>query len=93
MADNGQKIHECYNCGELNKFYTKEFTCFKSAKCGFCYKHQTIKTDHETCDKWRSGYGGYYSIKIPTKRVLRELLSQLSVIRQILQEEQERGKK
>lgn len=83
--------HECYNCGNLTRYYTKEYTCFKRADCGYCYERGEIKNNHDTCEKWRNGYGGF-SIKIPTQRVLRELLLQLSAIRQILQEEQENAK-
>lgn len=82
-----QPIHRCYNCGNYKHFYTRKDTCFKREKVGYCWKQAQIKDHNETCEIWRSNPAWRYSIKWNTTRVLRELLFQLSALRQILQEE------
>lgn len=84
-----QPKHKCFNCGNFNPFYTRKDTCFKREKTGYCWKHSQIKDHNEICDNWRSKPACRYSIKWNTTRVLRELLFQLSALRQILEEEKD----
>ena len=88
-----QPKHECGICRHYDPFYTREYTQYKKLKKGYCRKNKQPTDCHGSCEFWQSYCHWQYKIKLSATRTLRDLLLQLSALRQILQEEQNEARK
>lgn len=81
--------HRCYNCGFYTPYYTKGNIKFNKTEEGWCRVKRVRVNRHDTCDRF---IGAHYRIKhfskTATAKALSEILSQLSEIRQIIEEAQ-----
>ncbi len=81
--------HCCYNCGFYTPYYTKGNIKFNKAEEGRCRAKRTTVDRHDTCERWMSvRYRIKHFDKTATAKALGEILSQLSEIRQIIEEAQ-----
>lgn len=77
----------CLNCGYYCPYYTKGYYKFSKTKFGSCREHRRTVGNHDVCDSWVNIGCRYKTFsKNATKKALYELLSQLSEIRQIIEE-------
>lgn len=76
----------CYNCQYLDRFYTKEVKRFQKTNFGFCTRSRTIVESHGTCEKY-CRRPGYRYCNLTVKRTLEVLLTEISAIRQVIEEE------
>lgn len=78
---------KCFRCRYFTAYYTKGNMRFNRTKNGGCTLHDKTVGNMETCVRFKDG-SSWYSRKSSCKRVLYDLLFQISQIRQILQEEE-----
>lgn len=79
-------------CGNYTGYYTKGVRHFDSAKQGYCSQCKKIVKYCDNCEYWKTGGRRFYVRKKAVIRALYELLTNISAIRQILQESQDEGK-
>lgn len=82
-------MKDCLNCGNYYMFYTKVRDHFQKERQGFCDLDKRVVANHEACEKWRNNL---WRRKVSRKMCMKTLdmaLTNLSEIKQILQEEQE----
>lgn len=89
MGEEKERKHRCSCCWRYKAFYIKQDTCFKRLTIGNCNDCGQIKDHNETCESWRSKPKYRYGVRRNTVRTIREVLFQLSALRQILQEEKD----
>lgn len=89
MENTNPKNKLCYRCGRFKGYYTKELSHFERAKLGYCKEYEKIVRNLDCCESWQNGYKRLYSGRKTTMKVLSELLTHITAIRQILQESQE----
>ena len=89
MEENKQKSKKCLYCGNYTGYYTKGEQRFNSLKKGYCFEHQKIVACGDSCEYWRTSYRRNRIRKYATLKTLYDLLTNLSAVRQILQECQE----
>ncbi|MDE6558214.1 MAG: hypothetical protein K2K39_03800 [Clostridia bacterium] len=89
MEEEKSKCHKCYNCGNFTPYYKKGDTKFSKVDVGGCRKDRTVVEKSGTCKSWMSKRYRYKNFcKVKTEKALRTILSQLSEIRQIIEEAQ-----
>ena len=89
MEEEKSKRHKCYNCGYYTPYYKKGDTKFSKAGVGGCRKSRKIVEKGHTCENWMSKQYRYKCFcKKATEKALLSILSQLSEIRQIIEEAQ-----
>lgn len=89
MEEEKTKCHKCYNCGYYSPYYTKGNVKFNKAEAGWCRTKRTTVNRHETCERRISvSYRIKHYSKTAAKKALVQILSQLSEIRQIIEEAQ-----
>ena len=92
MEENKGKCHKCYNCGNYTPYYVKGSVRFERTDKGHCRAHRRQVNKRETCERWASSSFRYTSIiKEETKKELHRIISSLSQIRQIMEEQGENG--
>ena len=82
----------CYLCRKFKGYYTKEASRFVRAKKGYCYKYGKIVGNQDYCEDWCNGYKKLRSSKVIALKVLSDLLTNISGIKQILLEAEEKKK-
>ena len=85
------KCKKCLYCGNYDAYYTKAATHFESIQKGYCYKLKKVVESGYGCGEWRSACRRYFMRKTVATRALFDILKQLSVLRQILEENVEDG--
>lgn len=79
--------YKCYNCSFFHRYYTQKGIQFVQTKFGFCYKKNEVFPIQHFCDgfifKNRS-----ITVKSMVQDRLNELLTEISTLRNILQEEE-----
>ena len=90
--ENTKKSTKCVYCGYYEGYYTKGLHCFERAKQGFCKQHEKLVNNGDTCECWETSRRRFYFRKRVISRCLNEILMDISAIRQIIQEEQEKRK-
>lgn len=89
MEQEKSKCRHCYNCGFYSPYYLKGNIKFNKADEGHCRANRARVNRHDTCDRWQNAsYRIKHFYKPSTERALLEILSQLSEIRQIIEEAQ-----
>ena len=79
--------YECYNCRNFQRYFVKKKTEFVRTKFGFCCEKQGNVGVHGKCEQFKYKQI-LYSFDSSVKYKLDELLSQLSVLRMLLEEEE-----
>ncbi len=77
---------KCFQCKYFDCYYTREIKQFKKAKCGWCKKNKEVVKLQNSCVNYifkQKNVRYDYSIK----RFLSDVLTELSELRQILEEE------
>lgn len=87
MEEEKSKCHKCYNCGFYTPYYLKGNIKFNKADEGWCRAKRERVNRHDDCEKWQSvRYRIKHYDKASTAVALLEILSQLSQIKQIIEE-------
>ena len=85
------EIKNCYNCKHLEMYYVRGGQRFNKAKCGFCHKsHEVVHTDGD-CEKFEH-FTPKSKPRALVKRYLNELLEEITLIRNVIEEEYETNK-
>lgn len=87
-----KKNSKCLYCGNFQAYYTKELHNFERTKQGICNYHNKIVNSEEGCEYWKTNNHRLCLRKRAVTRTLYEILTDLSAIRKIIQENQEEGK-
>ncbi len=82
-----EKKHYCFNCRKYDAFYTKEETRYKITTDGYCSEEGKIKDHKCYCELWCSKPRNRIGLRGSVPRVLRELLYDISALKQILEEQ------
>ncbi len=77
---------KCFKCKYLNRYYTKGEKRFNITKCGWCNKKNGIAYIQESCDCYVLKSNNRTRSR-PIKCTLSELLTELSAIRCVIEEE------
>lgn len=85
------KQKHCTYCGRFERYYIKGTRRFELTKFGFCYLQNKIVCNTFCCESYIPGSRKVYLREKAICRALREILSELSSVRQIMQEMQEEG--
>ncbi len=89
MEQEKENCKHCYNCGYYSPYYTKGYLKFSKTNCGYCRQKRAMVDKHGDCDRWANIKYRYNLFdKAAIKKALYEVLSQLSEIRQIIEEAQ-----
>lgn len=81
------KKEKCYNCRQFQRYYvkgTKKFNKIAIGRC--CSKDETVGAC-DTCDKWKMK--SVCNVAWSAKHTLNDILTDISAIRQIIEERQE----
>lgn len=92
QEDTEKKNKNCLRCGNFEKYYTKGLYRFESTKHGICRHYNVIVSSNNTCDFWKNNRYRICLRKRAISRALYEILTNISAIRQIIQENQDEGK-
>lgn len=92
QEDTEKKNKNCLYCGNFEKYYTKGLYRFESTKHGICRHYNVIVSSNNTCAFWKNNSHRIYLSKRAISRALYEILTNISAIRQIIQENQDEGK-
>ena len=84
-----RKNKACWNCASFNAFYSRGFCNFIKTKKGSCSVKKEIVDKGGLCDRWRNTFHLRSHRKRLTLKALDQILSDISAIRQILEEENE----
>lgn len=84
--DNNNK--KCSNCGSYKAYYTRGINSYNNAFCGFCNKNAGIVKYNEYCANWSKQYNLKRIRQGLRNKVLQKMSEDLSMIRQILEDEQ-----
>lgn len=87
------KIKECYSCRNFKRYYVKGLSRFNKTNLGYCGIRQEIIEKHNICDKYQYSNHAMFSRKKTSLRILADLLTDITAIKQILQEEEEEKNK
>ena len=87
MEEEKSKCQKCYNCGFYTPYYLKGYIKFNKTEEGWCRAKAAQVNRHGSCERHISVYyrRKNYS-KSHTYKTLLMILSQLSEIRQIIEE-------
>ena len=81
--------HKCYNCGFYSPYYIKGDIRFNKAEEGLCRTKRTRVNSHDGCEKFIGvNYRSKNYKKSVAEKALVQILSQLSELRQIIEEAQ-----
>ncbi len=82
---------ECMNCCYYEKYYTKSTYYFEKQRNGLCQVEKQSKNNHDACERWKcKNVKNMRSLRRELcAKVINEMASDLSEIRQILKEERE----
>lgn len=83
---------KCLYCGNFEGYYIKGVHCFERAKQGLCRQQNKIVNNIDCCELWKTGRRRLYFRKKAVSRALYEILTDISAIRQIMQESLEEEK-
>ena len=86
------KSKKCLYCGSFEGYYTKSLRRFERTTQGICRRKDETVNKEDSCDFWKAGCRRLYIRKRAVSRALYEILTELSAIRQIIQESQDEGK-
>ena len=92
MEDTKQKCKKCLYCRNYTAYYIKGVRSFDSIRQGYCCQHNQIVAGCDSCEYWNNAYHRFYIRKKATLKTLYDLLTNISAIRQILEECQDEGK-
>lgn len=79
--------YECYNCRNFQRYFVKKKTKFERTKFGYCCKKQENVSIHGKCDCFKFKEI-FYNIDTLVKHKLDGLLTEISALRMILEEEE-----
>ncbi len=82
-----RKNKTCSSCGNYGAYYKKGYCHFFKQDCGFCTLHKEIVDKNYGCDKWKEDIIRRKLRKSTLMRALREILTDIAEIRQIIGEE------
>lgn len=83
---------KCLYCGNFEGYYTKGGHRFERTKQGICRQYDKIVNNEDSCEFWKTNRRRLYFCKRAVSRTLYEILIDLSVIHQIMQENEDEGK-
>ena len=89
--ENEQKCKTCRYCGNYEGYYIKSGHNFESIKQGYCKQNRNMVASNFGCDCWRKNTRKINMRKRVATRALYEILTDISAIRQILQESLDDG--
>ena len=92
QEESERKKQKCLYCGNFEGYYTKVLHCFLRTKQGICRQQGEIVNNQGTCEFWKTSRRRYSFRKRAVSRALYEILTEISVIRQIMQESEDEGK-
>lgn len=88
-SDNIEK--QCYRCGYLDRFYVKDLKQYNKVKYGWCVNKRNVVGIHDCCDNYKGQYktkkSNFYLLS-----ALSDILTDLSEIRNILQDDRDNDK-
>lgn len=76
----------CYMCRDFSRYYTKGAKRFDKTEFGWCCERRESVNIHYCCDKWK-GRLNRRKINGLTKLYLNDILTEISTIRMIIEEE------
>ena len=79
-------IKPCYRCGFFDRYYTKETNNFKQTNLGWCIFKGANTTSCETCPNYKTKKLVQRG-SIQLSDTLNDILTQITVVRQIFEEE------
>ncbi|MDE6618750.1 MAG: hypothetical protein K2K13_06985 [Clostridiales bacterium] len=80
-------MEKCSQCKHFERYYTKGVKRFSKTEFGLCtQKHESVNI-HDCCERYKAGvrYRGIISKRV--KVCLNELLTEISAIRMVIEEE------
>ncbi|PWM50620.1 MAG: hypothetical protein DBX39_03085 [Bacillota bacterium] len=92
MQEEERKRKKCLYCGNFEGYYTKGLHCFDRTKQGYCREHDKIVNNQDFCEFWKTSRRRYLVRRRAVSRALYEILTEISAIRQIMQECEDEGK-
>ena len=92
MQEEDRKKKECLYCGNFEGYYTKALRCFERTKQGYCRELDKIVNNQDSCEFWKPNRRRYLMRRRAASRALYEILTEISAIRQIMQECEDEGK-
>lgn len=84
-----RKNKACWNCKNFGRYYKKGVYRFYKTDEGTCSIKREVVQKNGLCERWRNTCALRSRRKKDTLRILNEIFSDLSAIKQILEEEQE----
>lgn len=92
MEEKNEKCKKCRYCRNYTAYYTKGVRRFDSTRQGFCSLHDRLVNGGDGCEFWNNAYHRFCIRKKATLKTLYDLLTNISAIRQILEECRDEGK-
>ena len=87
-----RKNKACWNCGSFCAYYTKGGYKFYKSNKGYCTRKKQIFTNTECCEYWRNNFQLRGRRKQLSLSTLDQLMTDLTAVKQILEEENEECK-
>lgn len=81
------KEHKCFNCGSFDAYYIKAYCCYLREDCGMCKKQNKVINKQSTCEKWHTRFCDRKKRKSAVMEKLKNVLTDISVIRQFIEED------
>ena len=82
----------CWNCGNFGALYKKGYYHFYKTDLGTCSILKEVIDKHGYCERWRNTFHLRSIRKAQTLKALDEILSDITAIKQILEEEKEESR-
>lgn len=79
--------HQCYKCENFNKYYTNDGVRFQKTKFGYCRANKNNVTVHDSCEKFAYGHRSNFRLDSLINARLNNLLTEISVLREFIEEE------
>ena len=83
---------QCWSCGRFERYYTKGYCNLQKENVGFCSYQNKIVCVNETCMMWKYRQRVRYMRKQMAITSLCEIYDKITVIEEILKEENELDK-
>ncbi|MBQ7373506.1 MAG: hypothetical protein IJW64_02975 [Clostridia bacterium] len=83
-----KKIQKCWNCGSYRAYYTRRICSYDKTGVGFCNKKDEIVKNCDCCKEWSKNYKMKGIRNGLRKKVLERISEDISMIKQILTEEE-----
>ena len=91
METKKQENIRCSRCRHYNAYYHKMYCQFSKKDWGFCEKQQKSVECSENCELWEKSYTCRRIDRPVVIQTLKKALTDIAVLRQIFEEETQRG--